>query len=86
MYGCLLCAPQMGTWLATQECALTGNRTSDPLVRRPALNPLSYTSQGKLKYFLISLLCQIKTLGVLLNTNLDQTNTKWKNINIQCII
>ena len=31
---------------ATQACALTENRTGDPLVRRPALNPLSHTSQG----------------------------------------
>ena len=29
-----------------QACALTGNQTNDPLVRRPVLNPLSYTSQG----------------------------------------
>ena len=34
------------TWLATQTCALPGNQTSDPLVQRPALNPLSHTSQG----------------------------------------
>ena len=31
---------------ATQACARTGNQTSDPLVHRPALNPLSHTSQG----------------------------------------
>ena len=37
---------QLGTWPATQTCALTGNWTSDPLVCRPVLNPLSYTSQG----------------------------------------
>ena len=37
--------PLLGTWLATQACALTGNRTGNSLVRRPALNPLSYTSQ-----------------------------------------
>ena len=36
---------QPGTWLATQACALTGNWTGDPLVCRPALNPLSHTSQ-----------------------------------------
>ena len=30
----------------TQAGALTGNRTSNPLVRRPAHNPLSHTSQG----------------------------------------
>ena len=27
-------------------CALTGNGASDPLVHRPALNPLNHTSQG----------------------------------------
>ena len=37
--------PQMGTWPATQACALTGNRTSGPLVCRLARNPLSHTSQ-----------------------------------------
>ena len=31
----------------SQARALTGNQTSDPLVYRLALNPLSYTSQGK---------------------------------------
>ena len=30
-----------------QACALTGNRTNDSLVHRPALNPLSYTSQAR---------------------------------------
>ena len=35
-----------GTWPATQACALTGNRTGNPLVHRPVLNPLSHTSQG----------------------------------------
>ena len=39
--------PLLGTWPTTQACALTGNQTSDPLVCRPALNPLSHTSQGK---------------------------------------
>ena len=39
--------PQLGTWPATQAHALTGNRTSDPLVHRPALSPLSPTSQSK---------------------------------------
>ena len=37
--------PQQGTWPATQACALTGNSTGDPLVRRLALSPLSHTSQ-----------------------------------------
>ena len=30
-----------------QACVLTGNRTSDLLVHRPALNPLSHTSQSE---------------------------------------
>ena len=38
--------PLLGTRPATQACALIGNRTSDPLAHRPALNPLSYISQG----------------------------------------
>ena len=43
--------PQLGTWPTTQACALTGNRTSDPLVCRLALNPLSHTSQGRIYGF-----------------------------------
>ena len=44
----LMCS-LLGTWPATQACALTGNRTSDPLVHRPVLNPLSQASQGFFK-------------------------------------
>ena len=40
--------PLLGTWPETQACSLTGNRTGDLLVHRPALNPLSYTSQGSI--------------------------------------
>ena len=39
-------APPLGTWPATQACALTGNQTSNLLVCRPVLSPLSLTSQG----------------------------------------
>ena len=46
-----LARPLLGTWTTTQVCALTGNRTSDPLLLRPTLNPLSYTSQGEKKFF-----------------------------------
>ena len=42
----LLMHPILGTWPATQACAMTRNQTSDPLVCRLALNPLSHTSQG----------------------------------------
>ena len=48
----LTCFP-LGSWPTTQECALTGNRTDDPLVCRPAPNPLSHTSQGSTHVFLI---------------------------------
>ena len=39
-----LAHPQLGTWPATQACALTGNQASDISVRLPALNPRSHTS------------------------------------------
>ncbi|KAF6073461.1 hypothetical protein HJG60_009585 [Phyllostomus discolor] len=38
--------PLWGTWPTTQACALTGNRTRDPVVCRPALSPLNHSSQG----------------------------------------
>ena len=38
--------PLLGTWPTTQAYALTGSRTDNPLVLRPVLSPLSYTSQG----------------------------------------
>ena len=46
-----LTCPLLGTWPTTQAGALIGNRTGDPLVHRPALNPLSYTSQGWTEVF-----------------------------------
>ena len=46
MCGWPLMRPLLGTWPATPACVLTGNRTGNLLVRRPALNPLSHTSQG----------------------------------------
>ena len=36
-----------GTWLATQACALTGNRTGDLSVCTLTLNPLSYNRPGQ---------------------------------------
>ena len=41
-----LTQPLLGTWPATQACALTRNRTGNVSVRRPVLNALSHTSQG----------------------------------------
>ena len=46
-----LACPQLKTQPAIQVCALTGNQTGDPLVFRPALNPLSHTNQGPREYF-----------------------------------
>ena len=40
-----LACPQLGTWPTSQAFALTGNQTGNPLFHRPALSPLSYTSQ-----------------------------------------
>ena len=51
MCGCLLSTPRLGTWPTTQACAPTGNRTSNPLVRRPVLNPLSHSSQGEIFFY-----------------------------------
>ena len=43
--------PQLGTQPTTQACDLTGNRTGDPLVHRPALNPLSHRGTlGPMKF------------------------------------
>ena len=36
----------LGTWPTTQACALTGNRTGNPMVRRLPLSPLSHSSPG----------------------------------------
>ena len=40
--------PHLGTWPATQACALTGNQTRDLSFCRPVLNPLSHTTQGSI--------------------------------------
>ena len=46
MCGCLSHAPYWGSGLQPSHVPETGSQTSDPLVHRPALNPLSHTSQG----------------------------------------
>ena len=42
--------PSLGTWPTAQARALTGNQTSDPLVCRLELSPLSRTGQGQNLY------------------------------------
>ena len=49
---CLTC-PQLGTYPATQACALTRNGTGDLSVRGPMLKPLNHTSQGQTSIFFI---------------------------------
>ena len=41
-----LTCPQLGTWPATQACAMTRNPTGVLSVCKPAHKPLSNTSQG----------------------------------------
>ena len=41
-----LTCPLLETWPATQACALSGNQTGNPLVHRPMISLLSYTSQS----------------------------------------
>ena len=43
--------PPLGTWPATQACALTGNWTGDLLFHRLAVNPRSHTSQSRPRGF-----------------------------------
>ena len=62
-----LTRPQLGIWPTTQACALTGNRTGDPLIHRLALNPLSRASQGRISYVhtVESFLCILECIPVL---------------------
>ena len=39
--------PNWGLGLQPRHVSQTGNRTSEPLVHRPALNPVSHTSQSR---------------------------------------
>ena len=55
--------PQLGTWPATQACALTGNQSGDLLVPRLAHNPLSHTSQGSSPTILNDSLAGYSRLG-----------------------
>ena len=47
MCSCLSCVPYWGPGAQLRHVPLTGYRTGDPSVHRPALNPLSHTSQGQ---------------------------------------
>ena len=51
------------------SCILTGNQTGNPLVCRPALSPLSYTSQGSAILFLKTAPTRLLILLVLKKKN-----------------
>ena len=57
----ITCLPHMtaGTEPVTQACVLTGNRTGDPLVHGPALNPLRHSSQAFFKKYVFICFCFI---------------------------
>ena len=46
-----LTGPLLGSWPATQACALIGNQSGNISVCRPVLSPLAHTSQGWLHLF-----------------------------------
>ena len=54
------CIPPTGDPAYNPACALTGNRTGDPLVCRLALNPLIHNSQGIFKIKQFNKLIQVK--------------------------
>ena len=53
-----LVSPPLGTWHATQTYALTGNRTSDPLVHRLALNSLN--TPGRVESIFFFYICKVQ--------------------------
>ena len=63
MDGLPFARPQLVTCPVTQACALTGNRTGNLSILRPALNPLSHTSQGNFQSFFV-LSSQIQTRNI----------------------
>ena len=71
--------PQLGTWPTTQACALTGNQTGDHPVCRPALNPLSHTSQGQLidSWMFFSFACPPPKIG---KTTTMKTNSVFVSV------
>ena len=71
-----LTCPLLGTWPTTQACALTGNRTSDTLLHRMALDPLSHASRGRPLHFK----CGGKPLE-----RLDGGKT-WSDLKVKCRI
>ena len=62
---CPLAIPHLETWLTTQPCSLTGNRTSDFSICRTMPSPLSHTSQSCELKFSLKVSYQIRMNGLL---------------------
>ena len=65
--------PPLGPWPASQACALIGDRTGNPLIHRPTLYPLSYTSQGMSSLYLkensaLTVICIVYSSYIILIT------------------
>ena len=59
-----LARPLLGTWPATQTCALTGNQTSDLLICRPSLN--HWATLARVISLIFSLIHSFADFGLLL--------------------
>ena len=70
-----LIRPQLGTWPATQACAMTGNQTDDLFVLRLALKSRSHTSQA---YFI-----KKKFLNLFLEREKRREKERERNINVR---
>ena len=68
-----LVCPPLGAWPATQACALSGNRTCDPLLCSLAFSPLSHTSQGCAMLLIASFNCVAEALF-----------SRWSETHVHC--
>ena len=75
--------PQLGTWPATQACAVTGNQTGNLLVCRLMLNPLSHTSQGRMLAFNM---CEIGSDWMALNRRMTGPDLSFKRPTLAAVL
>ena len=68
-------------WSATQTCALTGN----PLVHRPAINPLSHTSQGTKNFINLYILSTSVISCMVYSVNCSQLTSQFDCYRLQLV-